>query len=465
MSTVFDRFKKKDTIPKHYLFSSAALSSLIIPLIIEQVLSLMVGTADSMMVSGAGEAALSAVSLIDQINAIIINLFIAFSTGGAVVASQYIGGKKNEEANRSASQLLLLLTVSSLILTALILVFKRQLISLVFGAIEADVMEHALTYLTITAISFPFLALLSGGSALFRSMSRSATVTKNSLIINVINVVGNAILIYGFDMGVAGAAYATLFSRIVGCISLLYLLSRSNGVIHLDIADKKKWKPDMHLLGRIMKIGVPSGLENSFFQIGRTLVMGVVTLFGTSQIAANAVSNTITGIVWMPPSAINLAIVTVVGQCVGARDREQVTFYMNKLLKMSGFLFLGTASFMMLLLPLILMIYNLTPDTQRTVYILLSFYSVLGVLCYSPSFSIPNVLRAAGDVTYSMTVSILSMIIFRVGGSYLLGLYFGLGVVGVWISMTIDWIVRSCFFLPRLLRGRWLDNALCKELN
>ncbi len=460
---IFRKKNRMDKTPAGYLFSNAALTALIIPLVVEQVLGILVGMADSVMVAGAGEAALSAVSLVDQINAVILNLFIAFATGGAVVASQYIGAKKHNEANRSASQLLLILAVTSVVLMAVMLIFKRGVISLLFGAIEADVMENSLIYLTITVLSFPFIALLSGANALFRSMNSAGIIMKTSVIINIVNVVGNAVFIYGFDMGVAGAAYGTLIARFVGCVLALLFLVRSRGIIRINLK-KSDWVPNRFMIGKIMRIGIPSGLENSFFQIGRTLVLGVVSVFGTSQIAANAVANTLSGFVWMPAAAINLAIVTVIGQCVGAQDKEQTHYYVNKMVRLAGKVFLCTALSLVIFLPLILIAYNLTADTQKLVYVLLTIYTIAGIISYAPAFSIPNVLRAANDVTYTMTVSIFSMLIFRVGGSYLLGLYFGLGAVGVWISMISDWLFRAICFMWRLLRKRWMKKAFTGEI-
>mgnify|MGYP002772757342 FL=1 len=453
--------RKKEHIqtiePDKLLFTSAALKALIIPLIIEQVLAVLVGMADAMMVSGTGEAALSAVSLVDMMNVIIINLFAALATGGSVVASQFIGAQKKDKACQSAGQLILVTSVLSSIIMVLTLIFKRQLVSLFFGSIEADVMTNALTYFTITAVSYPFIAVYSAANALFRAMGNSKITMKTALLMNLINIVGNAILIYGFQMGVAGAAYATLLARAVACILMLVLLGRSEGDISISL--HQDWRPNFSMIQRILRIGVPNGFENTFFQLGRVLVLSIISYFGTTQIAANATANSLTSIACIPGHAIGLAMITIIGQCVGAQDLKQAVYYMKRLMKLTYILMFIVAVALMLLLTLILKLYHLSPETEWLAFVLVAIHAGFGIIFWPASFTLPNALRAANDVTFTMIVAVASMLIFRIASSYILGLWLGWGAIGVWLAMVMDWICRVVCFVSRVVSGAWKKKA------
>ena len=311
------------------LFDNRALVALIIPLIIEQFLAVLVGMADSIMVASVGEAAVSGVSLVDNIVVLLINIFSALATGGAVVAGQYLGRKREEEACKSAGQLVWFVTISAVGVTAIVYLCKSFILHGVFGKIEADVMEHANTYLLIVTASIPFIALYNGGAAIFRAMGDSKIPMIVSMIMNVINVSGNAILIYGFHCGTEGVAIPTLVSRAVAAILITILLCNSKRVLHLEKTFRYRF--DGAMVKNILKIGVPNGLENSMFQLGKILVLSLVSTFGTYAIAANAVSNAVAMFQILPGISINLAIITVISRCVGARDYEQVKYYTRKL--------------------------------------------------------------------------------------------------------------------------------------
>ncbi|MBR5236475.1 MAG: MATE family efflux transporter [Clostridia bacterium] len=459
MHWITPQTKKDATVPSadRLLFSNNALKVLIIPLIIEQLLATFVGVADGIMVAGVGEVALSAVSLVDQLSIVILNLFVAFATGGAVVSSQFIGAQNKEKARQSAGQLLLVVTVVSVLLLAVILLFNRNILTLFFGSIEPEVMTNSVVYFIITAVSYPFMAMVSAVNALFRSMGNSKVTMKTSLLMNVINVGGNALLIYGFKLGVAGAAYATLLARAVACIVSLVLLSRSQGDIY--ISRHTNWRPDFSIIGKIFKIGIPNGLENTVFHLGRVLVLGVVSVFGTTQIAANATASTLSTFTTVPGHAIGLAIITVVGQCVGAQDLAQSKYYMKKMLKMAYLLHCIVSLLLVLLLFPILKLYQLTPATELLTFRLVLIHALCGIFLWPMSFTIPNMLRATNDATFTMAASMFSMIVFRIGGSYILGLWLGYGAIGVWFAMVLDWICRSSFFVWRILKGHWIKKA------
>lgn len=437
----------------HYLFDNKALMALILPLIIEQFLAVLVGMADSIMIASVGEAAVSGVSLVDQVMLLIINLFGALATGGAVVAGQYLGRKNPEEADKAANQLIWFVTILAVGVMGLVYLGKNMILQGVFGQIEPDVMEYANTYLLIVTASVPFIALYNGGAAIFRTMGNSKITMTVSLIMNAINVVGNAILIYGFHCGVEGVAIPTLVSRMTAAILITVLLLNEKQVLHLQ--KTLRYRPEKETIKKILKIGIPNGLENSMFQLGKVLVLSLVSTFGTYAIAANAVCNVLASFQILPGMALSLAVTTVISRCVGAKDYEQVSYYTKKLLAISYISMFVTTIVICVALPFIMDVYNLSPETAKVAEEIMIFHSVSCVLIWTPAFTLPSTLRAAGDAKTCMLISIPCMWIFRIGFSYILGKYFGIGVFGVWVAMVIDWVVRVIFFVLRYCRGKW----------
>ena len=438
------------------MFSKQALRRLIIPLIIEQFLSVMVGMADIMMVSAAGETAVSSVALVDLINVLIINVFSALATGGAVVCAQSIGAQELDRANRAANQLMYIVTAAALVIMGLVLLLHRWLLGLLFGQVEPAVMEGAVTYFVISAWSYPFIALYNGCAALLRAMGNSRASMYVSALMNVLNVIGNAVLVYGFHMGVAGVALPSLFSRAVAAAVMLALLHSGRGLVRIHGLLRFRFEPPT--MAKILRIGIPNGLENSFFQLGRVVLVSLISTFGTAQTAANAVANNIDNFGVIPGQALGLALITVVGQCVGAQEWEQVRFYTKKLVKFTYLCTWGLNAVLLLGLPLILGLYSLTPETRWYAMVLIWIHNGCAMLFWPLAFTMPNALRAAGDVRVPMAVSIVSMVTVRVGGSYLLGLHFGLGAIGVWIAMVGDWIVRVICFVLRARKKLWLEH-------
>lgn len=439
-----------------YLFSKKDLQRLIVPLVFEQALAITVGMADTMMVSSVGEAAVSGVSLVDMFNMLIFSVLAALATGGAVVTSQNIGAKRVEEACRSAKQLLYTVLAASMFIAAFVIVFRLPMLKLFFGSIEEDVMRNALIYLVISAISFPFLAVYNACAALFRSMGNSQITFKVSVIINIINVVGNAICIFVLKMGAAGVAIPSLISRAVGGMILYALLKKPDQTIHFL---KEPFHIDLRIIKKILYIGIPSGVENGIFQMGRVLVVSIISSFGTVQIAANGVANNLDAMGCIIGQAMNLAMITVIGQCVGANDEKQIRYYTKKLLIIT---YVSTAilgSIVLLGLNPLLSLYGLSEETTRLAYILVMIHNGCAMIMWPAAFTFPNMLRACNDVKFPMVVSISSMFVFRIGFSYLLGVHFGMGAIGVWIAMVIDWICRICFFIGRYLSGKW--KKLC----
>ena len=442
----------RQTVTENRLFSKKDLRKLIIPLILEQTLAITVGMADTMMISSAGEAAVSGVSLVDMFNNLIISVLAALATGGAVVTSQCIGAGRREEACRSARQLVFTEAAITIGISVLVLLFHRQILGLFFGQIEADVMQNAIIYLIISVFSFPLLAVYDSCAALYRSMGNAQITLKISLLMNVINVVGNAIGVYVLKLGVAGVAIPSLVSRGVAGVVLFTLLHNPDNLVFLT---RGKFKVDGTIVKRILFIGIPSGIENGIFQLGRVLVVSIIAAFGTSQIAANGVANSLDSMGCIVGQAMSLAMITVIGRCVGAGEEGQVRYYTKKLLGETYFYTAVINSIILLLLPWILQIYGLGEETTRLSYILVMIHDGMAIFLWPASFVLPNMLRACNDVKYTMVVSIFSMITFRIGFSYEFGVHMGWMAVGVWAAMVIDWVFRVLCFVGRYLAGTW----------
>lgn len=450
---------KEDT--SGYFFSNADLKQLIIPLVIEQVLSITVGVADSMMVSSAGEAAVSAVSLVDTVFVLLINLFSALATGGAVICGQYIGKKKQEVACRAANQLVLFTGVFSVLVMALLYLGRNFILHVVFGRIEPEVMANCTTYLLIVGASIPFIALYNAGAAIFRSMGDSRTAMYMALVMNAINLTGNSVLIFGLHMGVAGAAIPTLISRAVAAVVILRMLTNQKKLVHLP--HPFSFRFDWPLLKKVLGIGIPNGLENSMFQLGKILVLSMASGFGTAAIAANAVSNNIAMFQILPGSAIGFAVLTVVSQCAGAGDFVQVRYYTKKLLKLTYGAKLLINILVLAALPVLIRMYSLSPEAARYTREIIWYHAFCVVTIWPLSFTLPNTLRASADVKFPMVLAIVSMWVFRIGFSWVLGVRLGMGIMGIWIAMTIDWLFRAICFTIRYLRGKWEKTYLVGE--
>ncbi len=412
--------------------------------------------ADIIMVSSLGEAAVSGVSLVDTINILIINIFAALATGGAVVASQYLG--KNEEGNarKAAGQLIVTTVTLSLVIMAISLALNTRILGLVFGDTEADVMENAATYFWVSALSFPFLAVYNSCAAIFRSMGNSKVSMLTSLIMNVVNIGGNAIFIFGFGMGVFGAALSSLISRALSAAVILILIRNKKLTIHIE--SFRKIGINFKMIKNILRIGVPNGMENGMFQLGKILVQSLVTSFGTIAIAANAAAGTVASFACICGAAIGLAMITVVGQLVGANDYEGAVKYIKQLMKAAYVLTAVVQILIIIFCDTILSWYNLKPETIEIARSIIIYHSICAMFIWPTSFTLPNALRAANDVKFTMILSVASMWICRIGLSYVFASLLNLGVFGVWVAMTIDWIVRAVFFMARIVRGKWKNK-------
>ena len=440
-------------INKELTFDNKYLIKLILPLIIEQLLAVSVGFVDTLMISTVGEYAISGVALVDNINRLVIQVLAAFATGGVVVVSQYLGRGDEDECKVCTAQLISLMMASTIIIAGILIVFPKQILGLIFGKVDMSVMNAAITYLIITSFSYPFLAIYNAGAAIFRSFGNSSISMRISLIMNVVNVALNACFVFGMKLEVMGVGLATLFSRIIACLIMIgFLYSKEN---KLKPVNTSSFVPNAKYITKILKIGVPSGIENGMFQIGKLMVVGMVATLGTSAIAANSVAYQIIDFPNLPASSIGIALITIVGQCMGAGNVDETKRQVKRLMKYAYISDWISKGLLFIFAPQIVSIFSLSEETSTSAVTVLRAFFLAAILVWPLSFTLPNALRAAGDVKYTMTVSILSMWICRIAASYIFVFYLHLGLMGVWLGMFIDWYIRGASYLIRYLSNRW----------
>lgn len=441
------------------LFSKKDLTKLLIPLIIEQLLAVAVGMVDVAMVSVVGENAVSGVSLVDSITILIIQLLSALATGGAVVSSQYLGQKNTRKACQSAGQLILVTTVASAALALISLLFNHQILSLVFGNVEAEVMTDAMIYFRITAVSYPFLAVYNSCAALYRSMGNSKVSMFVSLIMNGINIAGNSICIFALHMGVEGVAYPTLISRVAAAVIMMFLIQSPKNVIRIN--SLKDFAPHRKMIGSILGVGIPNGLENSIFQIGKLTLQSLVSSLGTTAIAGYAVACNLATLEYLPGNAIGLGLITVVGRCVGAGEYQQAKQYTKKLILLNYAFLAVICTAMFFGSNLFVGIYSLSPEATAGACEMIMAHSV-AMIIWPIAFTLANTLRASFDAKFTMCISVGSMWIFRVFLAYIFVTKLNMGIMGVWYGMFLDWIFRAAAFL---LRFRTYGKRRLPDLN
>lgn len=445
--------KKENSLEKDMPFSNKDLKDMIVPLFLEQLLVMLVGIADTLVVSYAGEAAVSGVSLVNQFNTIFIYLFTALASGGAVVISQYIGRKDPENAGYAASQLLMFGTVFSLLIAVLVLVGNRGMLGLLFGRVEEPVMEACVTYLRISAYSYPALAIYNAGAAVYRSLGKTNVTMYLSVASNIINVVGNVIGVFVLHAGVAGVAWPSLIARTFSAVAITILcFGKRNEVVY-----KAGWifKWDMACLKRIWHVAIPNGVENGIFQLVKVALSSIVALFGTYQIAANGVAQSIWSLAALAGVAMGPAFITVIGQCMGNQDVQAAEYYLTKLSRITLLLSSAWNLLIFLFTPLFLQFYALEAQTKQLVIWLVLIHNVFNAVAFPYSGALSNGLRAAGDVKFTMYVSVISTIAGRLFLSYLLGIVLNMGVIGIAVAMVCDWVIRAVIFIWRQKSGKW----------
>lgn len=437
------------------IFSNQDLREMIIPLFLEQLLVMLVGMADTVVISYVGEAAVSGVSLVNQFNTVFIYLFTALVSGGAVVISQYIGRKAKDAAGESASQLLLFSTFFSVIVSAVVLIGNERILRLMFGRVEDSVMEACITYLRISAYSYPALAIYNSGAAVYRSLGKTKVTMYLSVVSNIINVVGNLIGVFALHAGVAGVAYPSLVARIFSAVAITaFCFQEKNEVVY-----RGKWifRWNGKLMRSILNIAVPNGAENGIFQLVKVMLSSIVALFGTYQIAANGVAQSIWSLAALAGVAMGPVFITVIGQCMGNRDVEAAESYFRKLTKITLLFSSAWNLLVFLLTPVFLRLYALEPETKQLVIWLVLIHNVFNAVAFPFSGALSNGLRAAGDVKFTMYVAIGSTIAARLLLSYLFGIVLHMGLIGIAVAMVGDWIVRAVIFIWRQKSGKWKE--------
>lgn len=440
------------------MFTNRMIRSLLIPVVLEQLLNSIMGTADTMMVSNVGSATISAVSLVDSINILVIQAFSALAAGGAIVCAQYIGQQNQERANESARQVLFIITLISIVVSAICLGFKKPLLRLIFGSVEADVMRASEIYFFYTALSFPFIALYDAAASIFRAQDNTKGPMTISMISNIMNIVGNAIMIWGFHMGVAGAAIATLISRIFCALVVLIQLRRDRQPI--VVRDYLKIRPDWPMIGRILGIGIPSGVENSMFQLGKLAIQSTVSTLGTVAIAAQAMTNILENLNGIAGIGVGVGLMTIVGQCMGANRKDEAVYYIKKLSVIAEVTIIVSCLLVFILTRPVTMLGGMEKTSADMCWHMVMWITIVKPIMWVSAFVPAYGLRAAGDVKFSMISSCAVMWLCRFCLSVLLIRGLGFGPMGVWIGMFADWTVRAVLFTWRFHSRKWLEHKV-----
>lgn len=435
------------------MFSNKDLKNLIVPLFLEQLLMALVGIADVFVIGFVGEAAVSGVSLVNSFNTIFLNLFTALASGGAVVISQYIGHKDKEHAGQAASQLLTASVILSVAISVVILLTNASLMRLMFGKVDADVMDACVTYLRISAYSYPALAIYNAGAALYRSFGKTSTTMYISILANIINVIGNCIGVFGLHAGVVGVAVPSLVSRCFSAVVITILcFSAKNPVSYLG-----SWimKLDVSLQKKILRIAVPNGVESGVLQLVKVALSSVVALFGTYQIAANGVAQSIWSLAALVCVTMGPVFITVIGQCMGAGDIEQAEMYFRKLTKITLVFAIAWNALIFAVTPVFMSFYALEDQTKRLVILLVLIHNIFNAVAFTFADPLGKGLRATGDVKFTTATSLFTTIGVRLIFSMIFGIWLNLGVIGIAFAMCLDWSVRGIIFWWRFKQGKW----------
>ena len=439
------------------LFDRKQLRALLVPLVIEQVLTGLMGVADTLMVSNVGEAAISGVALVDSLNLLFVYFFSSLAAGGTIICAQYAGRSGGADVNRAARQVMLCCAALSTFFGLALILVRRSILRLIFGNVEPAVMEAAVTYLLITAASYPFLALYTAGAALFRSVGDARTPMLVAAGADVLNIIGNAVLIFVFRLGVMGAALSTLVSRIVSMIVMLSLQRRTDAI---SPGSLRGLRPDPGMIRRILRVGLPNAVENGMFQFGRLMVQSTVSTLGTTAIAVQAIVLTLELFGSMPAQAVGTGLLTVAGQSVGRGQPDEARYYMRLFTRISGCICIIMGLAICLPCPLILRLTALSADGRALAFRILCVVMAIKIVIWPSAFTLPNGMRAAGDVNYAMWVSTISMWVFRVALSWYLCRFTSVGLWGVWIGWCTDWLVRFSCFRLRFRGDRWLSHSV-----
>lgn len=445
---------------QQHMFTNRMIRNLLIPVVLEQLLNSIMGTADTMMVSNVGSAAISAVSLVDSINVLVIQAFSALAAGGAIVCAQYIGQRNKEKANESARQVLFIITAISVAVSLICLVFQKPLLRLIFGSVEAEVMRASEVYFFYTALSFPFIAAYDSAASIFRAQDNTRGPMTISMISNVMNIAGNAIMIWVFHMGVAGAALSTLISRIFCAVVVLIQLRKEREGQEIVVRDYFKIRPNWSMIKRILGIGIPSGVENSMFQLGKLAIQSTVSTLGTAAIAAQAMTNILENLNGIAAIGVGVGLMTIVGQCLGAGRKDEAVYYIKKLCVIAEIVVLTSCLIVFALTKPVTILGGMEKESADMCFHMVMWITIMKPLVWTMAFVPGYGLRAAGDVKFSMITSCCTMWTCRFCLCVFLIRVMGFGPMGVWIGMFADWTVRSIIFTWRFHSRKWLQHKV-----
>lgn len=443
---------------QQHMFTNRMIRNLLVPVVLEQILNSIMGTADTMMVSNVGSAALSAVSLVDSINVLLIQAFSALAAGGAIVCAQYIGQRNYEKANMSARQVLFIITAISVVVSAVCLIFQKPLLRLIFGAVDADVMRASETYFFFTALSFPFIAAYDSAASIFRAQENTRGPMTISMISNIMNIGGNAVLIWVFHLGVAGAAISTLVSRIFCAVVVLWQLRKDRQPV--VVKDYLKIRPDWSMIGRILGLGIPSGIENSMFQLGKLAIQSTVSTLGTAAIAAQAMTNILENLNGIAAIGVGVGLMTIVGQCLGAGRKDEAVYYIKKLCVIAETIIIVSCLIVYILVRPVTILGGMERTSAEMCIHMITWITIVKPVVWTMAFVPGYGLRAAGDVKFSMITSCCTMWACRFCLCVFLIRVLGFGPMGVWIGMFADWTVRGIIFTWRFHSRKWLEHKV-----
>lgn len=443
---------------QQHMFTNRMIRNLLVPVVLEQILNSIMGTADTMMVSNVGSAALSAVSLVDSINVLLIQAFSALAAGGAIVCAQYIGQRNYEKANMSARQVLFIITAISVVVSAVCLIFQKPLLRLIFGAVDADVMRASETYFFFTALSFPFIAAYDSAASIFRAQENTKGPMTISMISNIMNIGGNAVLIWVFHLGVAGAAISTLVSRIFCAVVVLWQLRKDRQPV--VVKDYLKIRPDWSMIGRILGLGIPSGIENSMFQLGKLAIQSTVSTLGTAAIAAQAMTNILENLNGIAAIGVGVGLMTIVGQCLGAGRKDEAVYYIKKLCVIAEAVIIVSCLSVYILVRPVTILGGMESTSEEMCIHMMTWITIVKPVVWTMAFVPGYGLRAAGDVKFSMITSCCTMWACRFCLCVFLIRVLGFGPMGVWIGMFADWTVRGIIFTWRFHSRKWLEHKV-----
>lgn len=445
---------------QQHMFSNRMICSLLIPVVLEQLLNSIMGTADTMMVSNVGSAAISVVSLVDSINVLVIQAFSALAAGGAIICAQYIGQRNKEKANESARQVLFIITAISVAVSLICLVFQKPLLRLIFGSVEPAVMRASEIYFFYTALSFPFIAAYDSAASIFRAQDNTKGPMIISMISNVMNIAGNAVMIWGFHMGVAGAALSTLISRIFCAVVVIIQFRKEKEGQEIVVRDYFEIRPDWSMIRRILGLGIPSGIENSMFQLGKLAIQSTVSTLGTTAIAAQAMTNILENLNGIAAIGVGVGLMTIVGQCLGAGRQDEAVYYIKKLCVIAEVIIIISCLGVFALTKPITILGGMEKESADMCFHMVMWITIVKPLVWIMAFIPGYGLRAAGDVKFSMIVSCCTMWACRFCLCVFLIRVMGFGPMGVWIGMFADWTLRGIIFTWRFHSRKWLQHKV-----